>query len=466
MIWTSAEVISATGGNSTSTWVAEGMSIDSRTLTEGDLFIALSDIRDGHDFVENAFEAGASAALVSRIPKNYSGTKPLLIVNSVQQALEDMARYRRKESRARIIAVTGSVGKTTTKELLRFVLSKQGKKTHAAEKSYNNHWGVPLSLARMPKDTQFGVFEIGMNNPGEILPLSRLVEPHVGIVTSVGTAHLAAFEDVNAIAREKAQIFGGFGERGTAIINGDLDTTGILEETANSQGAKIIKFGYNSEAHFQLKEIRFLASGGTQFNFLVDGTEVISKISARGEHFALNAMAVLAAVREIGGNEVTASLDLSSWTPQDGRGVLKKINLDNNEEGFTFDLLDDSYNANPMSLMAGFKVLASMEGYKRKVAILSDMLELGPKGPEIHSNLAGNPICRSVTQFHCIGPLMKNFYDSLPQEKRGIWAETADGISSRVKEIVAVGDLVFVKGSKGSRAADVVKKLKLLHKPG
>ncbi len=465
MIWTSAEAISATGGNSTSTWVAEGMSIDSRTLTKGDLFVALSDIRDGHDFVENAFEAGASAALVSRIPKNYSGAKPLLIVNSVQQALEDMARYRRKESRARIIAVTGSVGKTTTKELLRFVLSKQGK-THAAEKSYNNHWGVPLSLARMPKDTQFGIFEIGMNNPGEILPLSMLVEPHVGIVTSVGTAHLAAFEDVNAIAMEKAQIFGGLGERGTAIINGDLDTTGILEETANSQGAKIIKFGYNSEVHFQLKEIRFLASGGTQFNFLVDGTEVISKISARGEHFALNAMAVLAAVREIGGNEVTASLDLSTWTPQDGRGVLKKINLDNSEEGFTFDLLDDSYNANPMSLMAGFKVLASMEGYKRKVAILSDMLELGPDGPEIHSNLAGNPICRSVTQFHCIGPLMKNFYDSLPQEKRGIWVETADEISPRVKEIVAVGDLVFVKGSKGSQAADVVEKLKLLHKPG
>ncbi|MCY3674718.1 MAG: UDP-N-acetylmuramoyl-tripeptide--D-alanyl-D-alanine ligase [Rhodobacteraceae bacterium] len=465
MIWTSAEAIVATGGHSTSTWVAEGISIDSRTLTKGDLFVALSDIRDGHDFVEKAFEAGASAALVSRIPKNYSGTKPLLIVNSVQQALEDMARYRRRESRARIIAVTGSVGKTTTKELLRFVLSKQGK-THAAEKSYNNHWGVPLSLARMPKDTQFGVFEIGMNNPGEILPLSRLVEPHVGIVTSVGTAHLASFEDVNAIAREKAQIFEGLSERGTAIINGDLDTTGILVETAKKQGAKIIKFGYKSEVNFQLKEIRFLASGGTQFNFLVDGTEVISKISARGEHFALNAMAVLAAVREIGGNEITASLDLSSWTPQDGRGVLEKINLDNGEEGFSFDLLDDSYNANPMSLMAGFKVMASMEGYKRKVAILSDMLELGPDGPEIHSNLAGNPICRSVTQFHCIGPLMKNFYDSLPQEKRGIWVETADEIFSRIKEIVAVGDLVFVKGSKGSRAADVVEKLKLLHKPG
>jgi len=465
MIWTSTEAISATGGNSTSTWVAEGMSIDSRTLNKGDLFVALSDVRDGHDFVEKAFEKGASAALVSRIPKNYEGKKPLLTVNSVQQALEDMARYRRRESRARIIAVTGSVGKTTTKELLRFVLSKQGK-THAAEKSYNNHWGVPLSLARMPKDTQFGVFEIGMNNPGEIMPLSRLVEPHVGIVTSVGTAHLAAFNDVNAIAREKAQIFRGLVERGTAIINGDLDTVGILEGAANSLGAKIIKFGYGSKVDFQLKEIRFLASGGTQFNFLVDGTEVVSKISARGEHFALNAMAVLAAVREIGGNEVTASLDLSSWTPQDGRGVLKKINLDNREEGFSFDLLDDSYNANPMSLMAGFKVVATMEGYKRKVAILGDMLELGPDSPEIHSNLAGNPICRSVTQFHCIGPLMKNFYDRLPQEKRGIWVEKADEISSRLKEIVSVGDLVFVKGSKGSRAADVVENLKLLHKPG
>lgn len=461
MIWNSKEAEFATRGKSTSSWRAQGVSIDSRSISKGELFVALSDKRDGHDFVEMAFEAGASAALVSRIPDNYSGKKPLLLVKSVQKALEDLARHRRNETKANIIAITGSVGKTTTKELLKYVLSKQGK-THAAEQSFNNHWGVPLTLARMPKDTQFGIFEIGMNTPGEILPLSKMVQPHVGIVTSVGPAHLAAFKNIKAIANEKAQLFGGLRERGTAIINGDLATAPILEESARKQGAKIIIFGYTPKAHYQIKEVKFIPEG-TQFKFLVNGTEMISKISARGEHFTLNAISALAAVKEVGGNEVTASLDLTFWSPQDGRGALKKIKLDRGEDDFSFDLLDDSYNANPMSLLAGLKVLASLEGYKRKVAILSDMLELGPESPNIHATLAGNPLCKSVTKFHCIGPLMKNFYSNLPQEKRGIWVETADEISSRVKEIVSVGDLVFVKGSKGSRASDVVQKINLLN---
>ena len=462
MIWNSKEAEKATKGNSTSPWVAQGVSIDTRTLSEGDLFVALSDKRDGHDFVEKAFKAGASAALVSRIPDNVSVEKPLLVVKSVQQGLEDMASFRRNETQAKIIAITGSVGKTTTKELLKLVLAKQGK-THAAEQSYNNHWGVPLTLARMPKDSEFGIFEIGMNSPGEILPLSKMVRPHVGIITSVGPAHLAAFKNVNAIAIEKSQIFGGLTDKGTAIINGDLETTSILEEAAIKQGAKIIKFGFNSAAQYQVKDIKFIP-GGTQFNFWVNGSEVISKISARGEHYTLNAMSVLAAVKEVGGNEVTASLDLTFWCPQDGRGVLKKINMDSVDDNYSFDLLDDSYNANPMSLLAGLKVVASMEGYKRKIAILSDMLELGPESPEIHSNLAGNPVCKTITKFHCIGPLMKNFHSNLPQEKRGIWVETAEGIASRLKDIVSVGDLVFVKGSKGSRASDIVQRIKLLHK--
>ena len=463
MIWSSSEAELATGGKSTANWVAQGVSIDSRTTERGDLFVALADKRDGHDFVEQAFEAGASAALVARIPDNYAGKKPLLIVNSVQAALEDMACHRRNETKAKIIAITGSVGKTTTKELLKFVLAKQGR-THAAEQSFNNHWGVPLSLARMPQETQYGIFEIGMNAPGEILPLSKMVNPHVGVVTSVGAAHLAAFKDIKAIAKEKAQLFKGLTNHGIAIINGDLATTSILAETASNHGAKIIFFGYSSEAHFQLREVKYIP-GGTQFSFWMNGSEVISKISARGEHIAMNVMSVLATVKEVGANEVTASLDLPFWSPQDGRGSLQKINLDSSDVGLSFDLLDDSYNANPVSLMAGLKVLASLEGYKRKVAILSDMLELGPESPAIHATMAGNPLCKLVTIFHCIGPLMKNFHANLPQEKRGIWVESAEEISSRLKEIVAVGDVVFVKGSKGSRASEVVRKIKLLHRP-
>ncbi len=462
MIWTSTMAENATRGKSTVPWNAQGVSIDTRTLAQGDLFVALTDKRDGHDFLDQAFEKGAAAAVVSRIPEGLDEKNPLLLVDSVQKALEDMACYRRKECTAKCIAVTGSVGKTTTKELLRFVLAKQGK-THASEKSYNNHWGVPLTLARMPKDTEFGIFEIGMNAPGEILPLSMMVQPNVSIVTSVGLAHMAAFDNVEDIAREKADIFGGLTEQGSAIINADLGEVAILEDTARQKNANIIKFGFTSEAQYRVKEIKYI-SGGTQFNFLSNGTEVVAKIAARGEHYVQNVMSVLAAVKEVGGDEVTASLDLAFWQPQDGRGTLKTIYLDKSEDNFSFDLLDDSYNANPVSLLAGLRVVASLEGYKRKVAILSDMLELGAQSPEIHADMANNPLCKSVTKFHCIGPLMKHFYAKLPPEKQGIWVENADEIATRVKEFVSVGDLVFVKGSKGSRASEVVRSINLLQR--
>lgn len=462
MIWTSTMAENATRGKSTVPWNAQGVSIDTRTLAQGDLFVALTDKRDGHDFLDQAFEKGAAAAVVSRIPEGLDDKNPLHLVDSVQKALEDMACYRRKECTAKCIAVTGSVGKTTTKELLRFVLAKQGK-THASEKSYNNHWGVPLTLARMPKDTEFGIFEIGMNAPGEILPLSMMVQPNVSIVTSVGLAHMAAFDNVEDIAREKADIFGGLTEQGSAIINADLGEVAILEDTAQQKNANIIKFGFTSEAQYRVKEIKYIP-GGTQFNFLSNGTEVVAKIAARGEHYVQNVMSVLAAVKEVGGDEVTASLDLAFWQPQDGRGTLKTIYLDKSEDNFSFDLLDDSYNANPVSLLAGLRVVASLEGYKRKVAILSDMLELGAQSPEIHADMANNPLCKSVTKFHCIGPLMKHFYAKLPPEKQGIWVENADEIATRVKEFVSVGDLVFVKGSKGSRASEVVRSINLLQR--
>ncbi|HAR52981.1 MAG TPA: UDP-N-acetylmuramoyl-tripeptide--D-alanyl-D-alanine ligase, partial [Roseovarius nubinhibens] len=241
-LWTAQEAAEATGGTTQGDWQVSGVSIDTRTLAEGDLFVALKAARDGHDFVAQALGKGAGAALVSHIPEGVAPDAPLLIVEDVLAALEALGRAARARSAARVVAVTGSVGKTSTKEMLRTVLARQGR-THAAEASYNNHWGVPLTLARMPRDTQFAVIEIGMNHPGEIAPLARLARPHVAMVTTVAAAHLEAFENIEGIAREKAAIFEGLEPGGIAVVNADLDTTPILEEAATRAGATIRRFG-------------------------------------------------------------------------------------------------------------------------------------------------------------------------------------------------------------------------------
>ena len=233
-LWTSSEAAQATGGRATTKWEANGVSIDTRTIQPGDLFVALTAARDGHDFVSQALENGASSALVSRIPDDLTEDAPLLIVEDVQAALEALGRAARARTKARVVAITGSVGKTSTKEMLAAVLADQGR-THASVASYNNHWGVPLTLARMPADTQFAVIEIGMNHPGEIAPLAKMARPHVAIVTTVAAAHLEAFESIDGIAAEKGSICEGLEPRGVAVLNGDVPTYPILEQAARAQ---------------------------------------------------------------------------------------------------------------------------------------------------------------------------------------------------------------------------------------
>jgi len=463
MIWNSDTVQRVTKGNLTDSWEATGVSIDTRTLCPGDLFVAIQAERDGHDFVNHAFKKGASAALVAKVPNGFEEGGPLLIVHDVLTSLWDIAHFRRAETQAKIIALTGSVGKTSTKNMLRHTLSKQGK-THAAVKSYNNHLGVPLTLARMPIDADYGVFEVGMNNPGEIAPLSQLIRPHVAIVTNVGPVHLENFNSVEEIAIEKSQIFSGLEPDGKAIINADLPTASILVQAAEAQKAEVITFGTQLQTDWNLKHTHQTPTS-TQFEYVHKKRFGVVKLSATGEHFAWNALATLAAIHSVGADVALGGVDLGNWQPPVGRGVHITIHLDPWNPEQSFKLIDDSFNANPISLIAGLKVLALDTTASRRVAILSDMLELGPESNSIHAASAKDPVCQSISKFHCIGTGMKYFYDVLPLEKQGYWFATAEEMASQAHAVCKVGDTVLVKGSKGSKASVVAQKIKSMNLP-
>lgn len=461
-LWTSTDAALATGGTATTDFEVNGVSIDTRTLQAGDLFVALKAARDGHEFVAQALEKGAGAALVTHRPDGVPEDAPLLIVPDVLAALEALGRAARARSNARVVAVTGSVGKTSSKEMLRTVLSKQGR-THAAEASYNNHWGVPLTLARMPEDTEYAVIEIGMNHPGEISPLVRMARPHVVMVTTVAAAHLEAFENIEGIAREKASICDGLEPNGTAVMNGDLPTTPILIDAAKAKGAKVVTFGHSANCHHRITELR-IREGHTIAKGFAWRTPILLKVGTEGRHFAQNAMGVIAIVSAMGADRVKALLDLAEWAPPVGRGTAEVVFLDSAKSEEYLDLIDDAFNANPTSLAASLEVLAARtprDGVGRwktgrRIAILGDMLELGPDEIALHQAVANDPSLENVSLIHCVGPRMKHLFDALPEEKRGRWAESASELMPHVAKIVDSGDVVLVKGSKGSKVSLIV----------
>ncbi len=464
-LWTAADAAKATGGRLTADWQATGVSIDTRTLRPGDLFVALADVRDGHDFVAAALEKGAAAALVSRIPEGVADTAPLLIVPDVLSALEGLGHAARARTRAKVVGVTGSVGKTSTKEMLRAILSGQGK-THAAEASYNNHWGVPLTLARMPADTDFAVIEIGMNHPGEIAPLARLAKLDVALITIVAPAHLEAFANVEGIAREKAAIFDGLVPGGTAIFNGDLDTTPILAAKAASLGLKAVTFGQAETAVWQLADARIL-DAATVCRASRNGQPLLFKVSSPGRHFALNALGALAVAEALGADPALAAHDLGRWAPPPGRGQRERILLDIVEETF-FDLIDDAFNANPASMAAALDVLIAARptdgigrvGGGRRIAVLGDMLELGDTETALHEAIARHPGLDAVHVIHCVGPRMRALHAALPRRQRGEWVETAPELAARARHLIDAGDILLVKGSKGAKVSLVVDALR------
>ena len=470
-LWTAEDAAAATSGRATQDWTCTGISIDTRTLEPGDLFVALTAARDGHDFVAQALEAGAAAALVSRVPDGVDDNAPLLIVPDVQTALEDLGRAGRARTHAGVVAITGSVGKTSTKEMLRDMLSVQGR-THASVASYNNHWGVPLTLARMPEDTDYAVIEIGMNHPGEIAPLARMTQPHVALITTVAAAHLEAFDDLAGIAAEKASLLEGLTPSGAGILNSDIDTAPVLRAKAQAEGCKAIGFGRDAE-DFKLVSVS-IEDTVTVVQALQSGAPLVFKIAAPGTHFAMNGLGALAAATELGADLALSVQGLGRWTPFKGRGAREVIHLDPIEEDLTLELIDESYNANPTSMAAALEVLAAARvrhdigrvSKGRKIAIIGDMKELGPTGPALHADLATLPSLADVDRVHCVGPLMQHLFDALPEEKRGIWMETSAEFVANLRGKLDSGDVVMVKGSLSMNLAAVVDAIrKMGHLP-
>ncbi len=466
-LWTHLDARLATGGTATRPFTVGGVSIDTRTLVPGDMFVALTDIRDGHDFVPQALAQGAAAALVARVPDGVPSDAPLLIVPDVLAGLTALAAAARARTSARVVGVTGSVGKTSTKEMLRATLSGQGR-THVAEASYNNHWGVPLTLARMPADTEFAVIEIGMNHPGEIAPLSRLSRLDVALITTVAAAHLEAFASVEGIAHEKAAIFDGLLPGGTAIVPLGLSVTPILLDHARACGARIVTFGADPAADYALGDVQ-VTPEATIVRARHQGAERLFKVMTPGRHFAANALAALAVADALGLDPSIAALDLGRWSPPPGRGTRERIVLDALEET-GFGLIDDAFNANPASMAAALDLLAvslpedgvGRVGRGRRIAILGDMLELGHTEFALHEAIADHPAIATIDVIHCVGHRMRTLHDRLPRAKRGEWVASADDLAPRARSLIDAGDIVLVKGSKGikvSRVVDALRKL-------
>ncbi|WP_149140837.1 UDP-N-acetylmuramoyl-tripeptide--D-alanyl-D-alanine ligase [Gemmobacter caeruleus] len=465
-LWTSAEAVAATGGHCPVAWQAQGVSIDTRSLAPGDLFVALKDVRDGHDFVAQALEKGAAAALVSRIPEGVAPDAPLLLVPDVLRGLEDLGRAARARTRARVIGVTGSVGKTSTKEMLRAMLAGQGR-VHAAEASYNNHWGVPLTLARMPAEADFAVIEIGMNHPGEIAPLARLADLDVAVITTVAPAHLFAFDSLAGIAREKAAILDGLRPGGTAILPEGLEVSPLLRARAAETGIRAVTFA-ETGADWQIAQAQWGEEASTVQAATPAGPRLF-RVQSPGRHFAVNALAVLAVAEALHLDPALSAQGLGRWVPPAGRGQRERIITDPVEET-GFDLIDDAFNANPASMAASLDVLSILQPQDnigrikrgRRIAILGDMLELGDSELALHAAIAGYPALASVTLVHCVGPRMKALHAVLPPAQRGEWVEQAADLLPRLRALVDAGDIVLVKGSKGIKVSLLVDALRKL----
>jgi UDP-N-acetylmuramoyl-tripeptide--D-alanyl-D-alanine ligase len=443
-LWTSTEAEGVTLGKASTRFAVNGLSIDTRTLKEGDLFVALKgDNRDGHDFVRAAFDAKAGAALVSHAPANANG--PLLTVANTQRGLEDLARAARARSNAKIVAVTGSAGKTTTKEILRHALNGLGR-THASAASYNNHWGVPLSLASLPRDAEYGVFEIGMNHFGEIRNLVSFVRPHVALITTIAPAHLEFFGNCESIADAKSEIFESLVSGGAALIPADSPYADRLAaRAAQAKVSHVVRFGSTGEA----KLLSVTPEGdGMRLKADILGRAVDCLVGAPGAHIAANAVGALAAVALLDGDVLNAAAGLKNFTALKGRGARFQAG--------DVTVIDESYNANPASMAAALALLGAVK--HRKIAVLGDMLEMGAGN---HHAALAEPIARAGTDLvFAAGREMKALWDVLPASRRGAYAENSGALTSAVLAALKPGDTVLVKGSNGARMSVIVEALR------
>ncbi len=458
-LWTIDEAIQASGGRASGAWHdVTGVSIDSRSLQRGDLFIALQGPNfDGHAYVGDALERGAAAAVVQRRDEHLPENAPLLLVDDTLGALWRLGAAARSRSGASFIAVTGSVGKTGTKEALRSCLSAQAP-TSANLGSLNNHWGVPLSLARMPVDVRYGVFELGMNNPGEIRELARIVRPDVAVITNVEATHIGNFDSISAIADAKAEIFEATGSDGCAVLDRDHPLFHHLRDKAEQAGVKrLIAFGRHPDADLRLVDAK-IGPRDSEVTAAFDGKQFDYRVSLPGTHWVTNSLAVLAATAAIGADLEAAAGELARLEPIKGRGATHCIELD----GGDFTLIDDSYNASPASMRAALEVLRGAEVEGRRIVVLGDMLELGERARELHVRLADLlPACADLA-LTC-GPNMQHLNAVLAKPLRGRHAADSAALAKIVASEVRPGDTVLVKGSLGSRMRVVIDALLALH---
>lgn len=463
-LWTSEELARATrGALSGPFFEVSDVAIDSRQVKKGDLFVAISGEKfDGHDFVASALAQGAAGAVVSHRPADVPTDAPLLVVYDTMTALRDIAIAARARSTATIVAVTGSVGKTGTKDSLKAALSVFGE-THASLGNLNNHIGAPLSLARLPLSAAYAVLELGMNHAGEISDLSRLVRPHLCIVTNVEATHIGHFPGIDAVAEAKGEIFEGMrAGHGIAVLNLDNAQYGLLRERAEAAGVeRIVTFGRHETADVRLVGCESDAAG-SRIVASIDGKLLAYTIDAIGAHWAFNSVGVLACVHALGLDVRQASLAIRSVTAKAGRGRQERIAVG----GGSALLIDESYNASPASVGAALDVLAMMKPATggRRIAILGDMLELGDRTAEMHRELA-DKAATSADAVFTVGPLMRSLRDALPSERRGGHADASEDMAPVAAAAVQPGDIVLVKGSLGTRMAPIVTAIRALATP-
>ena len=472
-LWNEKTVLGVTGGYSTHPWNASGISFDSRSIQEGDLFIAIAAERDGHDFVKDAFEKGAAAAMVNFIPKNINKKKyPLLIVADVKSALIKLAAFARKRSNAKFIGITGTAGKTSTKNIAHLILEGYGK-THSSAKSFNNILGCSITLTTVPLDAKYVIIEIGTNNLGEVSELSKLVKPHYVIITEVSVGHLEGLKSLKNILREKASICNGQSYNGFALIPSDTKTYADLQKEVKSLGSRPISFGKKNSPNYKIINSKVYSNGSKASILLPDGKKFSFSLSAFGEHHLRNASSIIALLCLMK-LELERSIPiLSSWSPSQGRGERSDINFYKSGKIVRFILIDESYNANPASINSALDTLIKIEQFdegkikniknkNRRIAVLGDMLELGKDEIREHLKIKSLKALESIDVIHCVGMRMAKLFSSLPEEKKGFYADTASEMCDKIVKKIKNRDIISVKGSFSMNMKHIVLGLKEL----
>ena len=457
-LWSAHEIASITGGTASGAWSASGVSINTRTLKVGDLFIAIKGPKlNGHQFVAEALKKGASGLIIDTIPTNLPEQAPIVLVSDTLDALHALGKASRKRSEALIIAVTGSVGKTSTKNALYHALSAQSQTT-CSQASHNNLWGVPLSLSQMAPEDQFGIFEIGMSHPGEISPLSKMVSPNITIITNVEPAHTENFDSLELVAEAKAEIFDGLEENGTAILNADNKFYSVLKARCKAVGIKnLLTFGSSNDADTRLISLTSDCQG-SNVEASIQGETICYRVSLLGKHEVMNSLATLTAIYAAGADIPAAAAALGQLSPLPGRGKRYQLKFFDG----SIQLIDESYNANPTSMRAALDNLGNteIEPPGRRIAVLGDMRELGKDSEFYHLNIAQTIVKNQVEKIFTVGNQMERLFFSLPSKMQCFSSIDAKGVTKEILQVLRPNDILLIKGSNAVGMASIVSEIR------